>query len=460
MKLDALFLFGLVGFIVAGCGGGGASAVVVPPQEFSGGSVRVQGALNPATVDTVAGGLSVYGFSGAITKAYWSDASPTLAETELVFPVSTLRDGDQIVACEPDGYGMRVLVNLADPPSQIRVSNDGAWIYFVESSTLKRVPVAGGPVTSILADVRSFALTPSGTRFVAYRPSADTVVVANVNGTGVEVRLTPPETTVPFVVGCVSENQGLILDAYESGNPGLYSFNLTGAINRVGWIGFTNSTVYHVEMHPMRDRVLALFKSFNDQKTYLVEYFLKELGVWPNIVWSTFEYAGGVQSFAYSPDSQQLLAARFANERLSLELTDRALNVLTGPVATGDLSSYGFAWAPSPTFRTLVGAGNYTSGAAALLLTEKDRRTLSVVLADCTTRTTMQVQRVSDDNDGSLIYQMTCDNLTKLHYTKSNGFVQSSVVGSLTGLKGAFVTFDVGSGRVSNIVKPSPGSPN
>lgn len=54
---------------------------------------------------------------------------------------------------------------------------------------------------------------------------------------------------------------------------------------------------------------------------------------------------------------------------------------------------------------------------------------------------------------------MNCDNLTKLHYTKSNSFAQVGVIGSLAGLKGPFIAFNAETRRVSNIVtftkKPS-----
>lgn len=435
-----------------GCGGGGGSAAVSNVQELSAGPLRVQGQLKSPTVDGVPGGLSVYSFSGAITKAYWTDANPTLAETEIVFCTTTASQGVQILACEPDGSNVRVVASLANYPYQLCVTDDGAWLYFTAGDVLKRVPMSGGSVTTLLSDVRTFALTPSGGRILAYRPVADTIVVANADGTDVSVRLTPAESVNPVIVGCLNENYGLFMNDYGSPNPIGVRLSLSGPLTRSYPFGFTGIQLYDVDMRPNRDRVVCLYRVLSTDKTILNEAFLLSGGASFLTLDLDVPVTKVVYPFASSPDGSRSVAFRYYDEVARLMIVDRYFNTISVPVEGNNMVRDPLAWAPSAKFRTFVGAGNYAGGAAAVLFSDKDQRTPSVVLADCTTRASMTVQRMTDVNDGTLIYRLECDNLTKLHYTKSNNFAQIGVVGSLTGLRGAFVSFDGSTGRVNNVV--------
>ena len=433
---------------LAGCGGGGSEANLAPEPEVTSGPMRIQGQVKTPTIATSTTGLSVFGFAGTITKAYWTDSTPTLAETEIVFSMSTMRDGDQIVACEPDGSNLRVIANLTNWPQQIRVSPDGAWVYFSELDVLKRVPMAGGAVTTQMADVRYFALTPSGTRVLAFRPVADDVVIANVNGSGIDVRVNSAITDSPRIVGCVSEQKGLVLNRYSYDDPIMYVADLNGPQLVSGYLFFSSAILSGMELHPSRDRVLYRHFYGGDGKVRLTEGVLRENGMSATVLRDDLYGGPDFSPFAISPDGTAYVGRRGG---VGLVVTDRLENV-TGTILTGELFFNAVAWAPSPTFRTFVGAGNYAGGAGALLFSSKDGRTPSVVLADGTPRSSMNVSRVSGDNDSTIIYDVTCDNLSKLHFTKSNSFAQVSVVGSIVGLKGAFVVFNTATGRVDNVI--------
>lgn len=446
--------------VLSGCGGGGGAAAVAPEPEVVSGPMRLQGQLRSPVIAANGNGISVFGFAGTISKAYWTDTNPTRAETELVFAMGTLRDGRQIVACEPDGSNMRVLANISIEPSEIRVSSDGAWVYFAEGSTLKRVPMSGGNVSTMMADVYYFALSPSGAKVLAYRPTADDVVFANVNGTGVDVRMGPAATEFPKIIGVVNDNYGFIAQNPSSPSPTYVRVSLGGGIDHQLWVGLNQVELYNVDLHPSRDRIVSRYKNTGDTNVYLVETLLGVTGPTSTIIRNDLAGVARVFAMAFSPDGQAFVAIQehVAPSELRIVTLDRDHNVLD-TIFRGNLGLSAPAWAPSPTFRTFVGGGNYAAGAAAMLFSDLNSRTPSVVLADANPRSSMNLTRVSGDNDGTIIYEMTCDALTKLHYTKSNSFAQVGVIGSLTGLKGAIVAFNSTTGRVNNVItftkKPS-----
>lgn len=433
---------------------------VAPEPEVVSGSMRLQGQVRSPVIATNGSGLSVFGFAGTISKAYWTDTNPTRAETEIVFAMSTIVNGRQIVACEPDGSNLRVVASLTAEPSEIRVSPDGAWVYFAENSTLKRVPISGGNVTTMMADVYFFALSPSGAKILAYRPTADDVVYANVNGTGVDVRVPSSETNLTRVIGCVNESYGFISQSPQALNQLYERVSLVGNVESVPWVTLSPIELYSSDLAPARDRIFSRFKNLNDAKVYAYETYLGPSGPHSTSIRDDLADVDRIRSMASSPDGQAFVAIQDHTDPTETRIVtlDRDHNILD-TVFRGTFSLSTPAWAPSPTFRTFVGAGNYAAGAAALLFSDLNSRTPSVVLADANPRSSMNLTRVSGDNDGTIIYEMTCDALTKLHYTKSNSFAQVGVIGSLTGLKGAIVAFNSTTGRVSNVItftkKPS-----
>lgn len=449
MKGSAWIACVLGALSAVGCGGGGGVAAVDPAPEVGAGSIRLQGAVREPVLANVTGGLSVYGFTGAITKAYWSDANPSVAESELVFSMQSIR-GDELWACEPDGANPRLLASLAQTVWQIVVSHDGVYCYFLEGANLKRVPMAGGAVTTVLNDVGNFCLTPSSTRAVVYRSAADTLSVVNVNGTGLSDRITGAGQQTR-VVGCPSENAVLFIQDGFGTNPKVYSANLTGAYSGRLEFLFTNHNIETITLDPSRDNLYLRYYSQALMKTYWAVAPLTKIGSTVHNLREdlTADYA---RKLTFSPDGNSMVGARVGFEAsTTLAIYDKNYNVISTLRQLPNTNSES-AWAPSPTFRTLVGSGNYAAGAAAVLFSELNSRTPSVVLADATTRASMTLQRVSADGDANVVFQLSCDNLTKLHYTKSNSFTQISVVGSLMGLKGAFVSFNGETGRVNNIV--------
>ena len=207
MKRWGFVSWAVAALFVVGCGGGGGTVAGTPEPEVGAGQVRLAGQLREPLFDSVGGGLSVYGFTGAIAKAYWADTNPSVADSELVFSMQSIR-GDELWACEPDGSNPRLLASLALTVTQIIVSHDGVWCYFIEGGNLKRVAMAGGAVTTVLNDVANFCLTSTSTRAVVYRSNADTLSVINVNGTGLVNRLTSAGQQTR-IFGCLTEDKAL-----------------------------------------------------------------------------------------------------------------------------------------------------------------------------------------------------------------------------------------------------------
>jgi len=452
--------FWALAIALVGCGGGGGSVAVAPEPEVVSGPMRLQGQVGSPVIAANGAGPSVFGFAGTISKAYWSDTNPTRAEGEIVFGMATLRDGRQIVACEPDGSNMRVLASYEGELSDLEVSPDGAWVYFADNSTLKRVPMAGGNVTTMMQDVYYFELSPSGTKVLALRPTAEDVVYANVNGTGVDVRMSSVLADPPLIIGVVNDNYGFIAQSFNTTSPKYVRVSLSGAIEHQVWVGLNQVELSNVEMHPSRDRILSRYTNLLHGEVTLSEHQLAISGPFTAVLREDLPSSPQVFGMAFSPDGQAMVAVQehAAPNEMRIVTLDRDHNVLA-TLFRGSFHLATPAWAPGARFRTFVGAGNYASGAAAVLFSDLNETTPSVVLADASPRSSMNLTRVSGDNDGTIIYEMTCDALTKLHYTKSNSFAQIGVIGSLTGLKGAIVAFNSTTGRVSNVItftkKPS-----
>ncbi len=450
MKHWGFVSWAVAALFVVGCGGGGGTGAGTPEPEVGAGQVRLAGQLREPLFDSVGGGLSVYGFTGAITKAYWSDTNPSVADSELVFSMQSIR-GDELWACEPDGSNPRLLASLALTVTQIIVSHDGVWCYFIEGGNLKRVAMAGGAVTTVLNDVANFCLTPTSTRAVVYRSNTDTLSVVNVNGTGLVNRLTSAGQQTR-IFGCLTEDKALYAQNGFLTNPNVFTITLSGTLVQQNQFSFANHNIESATLDNSRDNVYLRYYSQAEMKTYWGVAPLSKIGSTVQPIRDDLVSGDYARSLTFSPDGTTLVGARVGTlGSTTLAIYDKNYNITSTIRQLANTNSEA-AWAPSPTFRTFVGAGNYASGAAVLLFTDKNSRTPSVVLADATTRASMTLQRVSQDGDPNVVYQLSCDNLTKLHYTKSNNFAQISVVGSITGLKGAFIAFNAETGRVNNVV--------
>ncbi|MCC7435123.1 MAG: hypothetical protein IT363_10600 [Methanoregulaceae archaeon] len=454
-----------VGFVIAGlvlagamgCGGSGSPAAIAPDPEVGGSQVRVAGKMSNQIASTAPGGLAVFGFTGAITKAYWSDANPTPEEGEIVVKTRTPR-GPELRAMELDGTNQRVIATLSASAENIAVSPDGAWLYFVENYTLKRTPMAGGTPATILTDVFDFCLTPSGSKVVVHRPVAQALSVINSNGSGLVDRISgvPVDTDV---IGCSTENHAYFARDVSGSAPQIRGFTLGGTLVNDALIAYANAAYSGSVIDAKRESLYySIFDISSGERRWYAIRLTSGTGGYLHLLRSDLDPNVEFRSMQFLPDDSKMLVMESAQAGAFVAFASDQRYVINRVVQLTDNFSKA-AFAPAPTFRTLVGAGNYASGAAMAMFSEKGNRTPAVVLADCTTRASMTLTRISDDNDGTLIYQIGCDNLTKLHYTKSNSFAQVGVIGSLIGLKGAFIAFNAETGRVSNIVtftkKPS-----
>lgn len=449
MKRNWSVVLGLTVISMVGCGGGGSSVAIAPDPEVGGAQIRVAGKMSSQIASTAPGGLAVFGFTGAITKAYWSDATPTAEDGEIVVATRTPR-GAELLAFDFDGNNQRLVVAPGAPADNIAVSPDGVWLYYVENSVLKRVPMAGGTPTTLLNDVFDFCLTPSGAKLLVFRPTAGTLSVINANGTGLVDRVI---NVGPFtdVIGAVTENFAFVATNYTSNDPEIYRLSLGGTLQWNLWLLLQLSVYKGAVLDWKRENIFISRYDSAASKNRWDVMRLVDTGAWLQDLRDDVDPNITFNSMSFLPDTKRMLVTEKALNGTWASLANDNLQILSRTMAITDPNAK-TAFAAAPTFRTLVGAGNYASGAAAVMFSELANRTPAVVLADCTTRASMTLTRVSDDNDGTLIYQLTCDNLTKLHYTKSNSFTQVSVIGGITGLKGAFIAFNAETGRVSNVI--------
>lgn len=436
--------------LLVGCGGGGsATADATPGPEIGGTNIRVAGKMTNEIASTSPGGLAVFGFTGAITKAYWSDANPIAEDGEIVVAARTPR-GAELLAFDFDGNNQRLVVAPGAPADNIAVSPDGVWLYYVENYVLKRVPMAGGASTALLNDVFDFCLTPSGAKLLVFRPVAGTLSVINANGTGLVDRVL---NVGPFtdVIGAVTENYAFVAINYTNNDPEIYRLSLGGTVQWNLWLLLQLSVYKGAVLDWKRENIYIHRYDSAASKNRWDAMRLTDTGAWLQNLRDDVDPNITFNSMSFLPDNKRMLVTEKASNGTWASLANDNLQILSRTMSITDPNAK-TAFASAPTFRTLVGAGNYASGAAAVMFSELANRTPAVVLADCTTRASMTLTRVSNDNDGTLIYQLSCDNLTKLHYTKSNSFTQISVIGGIVGLKGAFVAFNAESGRVSNVV--------
>lgn len=436
--------------LLAGCGGGGSSALNGSPvPEVGGTQVRLAGQMTNEIASSAPGGLAVFGFTGAITKAYWSDATPTAEDGEIVVASRTPR-GAELIAMDLDGTNQRSILALSATADRIAVSPDGVWLYYVENYVLKRVPMAGGLPTTLLSDVFEFCLTPNGSKVFVHRPGAATLSVINANGSGLVDR-TLNVGLQTDIIGAVTENYAYVVVEVNSSAPEIRGISLSGPTAYDNFYTMTNTTYIDSVLDWKRENIyIRSYSGAFAHKVWMVARLTGQGGFIQTLN-DNVDAVVPFGSMGFLPDNVRILANESAAQGFYISLIDDRLNVLSRVTSVTTYAAQ-VAFAPAPTFRTLVGAGNYASGAALAMFSEKGNRTPAVVLADCTTRASMTLTRVSDDNDGTLIYRLECDNLTKLHYTKSNSFAQVSVIGGIAGLKGAFVAFNSETGRVSNIV--------
>jgi len=433
-----LWIVPVLGGMLVGCGGGGGQPLTVGGTgEVVAGSMKLSGQINQPQVFT--GGATVYALTGAIAKATYFDATPTVAETEIVFPRGG-QTGYELMACSPDGSGVRKVCDLPGVVADVEVHPSGSYVYFLSSNTLYRVAFAGGGAPATLSnDVSQFDITPSGNKIVYRKSIHDGWWVAN-STMGSPFRLTT-DTTVPNLTGTVSDVTALL---NNQSSDAIYEQSLIGSSN----------PVLRLSVGP--DLGFSACPDTGDEALYLQLsgglFTVKSILTTGSTASWIFKTEGSGQALLQilrgtSPDHQTLL---FGDGPTGVVYTTPRDGSAKTIIQQDNGAAYP-AWSPYLTSRMFVGTASWPA-AAAFLFSEAGTQVPTVVLADATTRASMAVQKISEQGDSNVVLKLTCDQLTKLYYTTGANFVQKAVVLSGTGLKGAYVSFDAATGKASTIV--------
>jgi len=414
--------------LISGCGGGGSDLPPAGGSTVTAGNLQLTGTLDPVSF-TSGIGANVYALTGSITKATMTDPNPTLDETE-IFTSMTSNIGDELVAMSPSGSNQRVVATGVNA-NFLAVST--TYVYYLQSatSTLYRVPYGGGTATTLKTGVLSFALSPDGSKLL-YITAVSELRYCNADGTGDNL-ITSPGPRI--VMGFLSSTKGLIFDG--SGN--LYSAALSpgGSIVGIGSyaglsVAGTQANAHKVAWYDGASLHSSIFTptgSMSDLTTPIASTFLRSIG--------------------YAPDGSAFALARSG----TIDLLELWYPDLTpGSVLGRDYFYHSVAWGPFMASRQFLPSGTFATAGAAILFSETSSRVPSVVIADATTRTTMAATRVSVDGAVNITYRLDCDQLTKLFYSKGANYALNQVVNSISGLKGAFVSFDATTGLLSSVV--------
>lgn len=428
--------------LIAGCGGGGNLEAGGPGGGGTGGevvagSMKLSGQINQPQVFT--GGATVYALTGTIAKAIYNDTTPTIAETEIVFPRGG-QTGYELMACSPDGTGIRKICDLSGPVTDVEVHPSGSYVYFTAANSLYRVSFAGGGSPVLLdSDVGQFDITPSGNKIVYRKVIHDGWWIAN-STMGSPFRVST-DTTVPNLTGAVSDVTA-ILNNQSSDN--MYEQSLLGTSNPV------------LRLSVGADLGFSACPDSGDEALYVHftggQYTVKSILTSGSSAQWIYKTEGPGQSILQilrgtSPDHQTLLFGDIPTGVVYTTPRDGSSKTI---IQQDNAASFP-AWSPYLTSRTFVSTVAWPA-AAAFIFSEAGTAVPTVVLADATTRASMVVTKISEQGDSNVVLKLTCDQLTKLNYTTGANFVQKAVVTSGTGLKGAYVSFDASTGKASTIV--------
>lgn len=452
MRKASLVLFASVAVALSGCGGGGSQA----SGSGGGGTVTagmftIQGEVKPPQFFAPGeDGGNVYGVTGNITLATMRDPEPTTEESEIVY-FELGANGNAIMAISPDGTGLRQITTPATVVNKLAVDPTGSSVYFITNNTLFRASVKGSAPILVLSDVASFAITPSGSVIVASRNSNNEIVRCSATGTNVQVISTP--ATHHEILACPTESYCATL----SGEI-IHSQNLTIGTNPVIGLNFASGTDPRLFYNPKeRWFFYRAFNTGNSTYTYGHAVPSPPSGAWG--VQSTLTGSTtSLDDVAFSIDGSKMVATDGFSLTEKLFYTNEALDPGMSLAQAALINSP--AWCPPQAVRTFVGAGTtFPTGVAAILFSEVGTSIPSAVFADAVTRASMVMTQISQQGSSNVVVRLECDNLNKLYYTRGNSFAHVPVVTANSGLKGAIVSFDAASGKVTNVVtftkKPS-----
>lgn len=440
----ALALLSLT-LVAAGCGGGGAAGLSTGPDpQTQVGPMSVQGDVRALAPTVTSGGATLYAVKGSVNGATMMDASPTVEETEVYF-VSDRSTGISIMACSPDGSGLRVLTPTAFI-TQMQVF--GGFVYFVETTdsinyTLKRVNSAGGIPSTVKANVSHFTLNPSATKIYGYQlPTANwpqgRFMSFNPDGSGVAHMFPPPTALGPFdYLPGVTSDGSLVWADYVNGVGMTYkAYSLGGVLRSSTDLGYFPEAV---SMENGKDIVYDRYDSV---------FYRNDIGyttIWPR----------GEVGIANRYDNRSAVSPGGTHFAFSNNGAEPGIYVHAPGDAAGlkihSNRGRGVAWGPLITQRDFF-AGTGFSSAGALLFSERGLVLPAVVWADATTRNTIMLTKVSADGAQNVVYRLDCDQVTRLAYSNSLNYTPVNVAGATAaGIKGAFISFSADSGKVASI---------
>lgn len=446
-RIVPLSLFALL--IAAGCGGGGSSLSSGPLPEKQIGPMSVQGAEKVLAPDVVPGGATLYGLTGSIAKISMVDANPTLEETEIYF-LTGKGAGHAIMACSPNGGGLRTVCSASEYAKQIKVI--GSWVYFVVVNPntfaidLMRAPVDGGTAASVKTNISRYAPNLAGNKIYGYQePSANWP-----NGRFVSFNLDGSSTVnmfaAPFAMGAGDHFAGLLSDGslvladYQGAGQNLTVFraySAAGAI-RQGGHNFPGP-VTHTSMDNGTDYV------YYKAVTYLERFLAAGTGEWTRVIYT----ARDDSDISVSPGNKSVA---FSNNSIFA-----SLGVLVGsePFFTAEKiypqPANAVGWGPLVRSRQFVGSSGKPASVGAFLFSEKGSVLPAVVWADAATRNTIVLTKVSPDGALNTVYSLTCDEVTKLSYTDSLNYAPINVITAPAGIIGVLISLNSDTGRVESL---------
>lgn len=434
-------------FVAAGCGGGGSSLSSGPAPEKQIGPMSVQGAEKVLAPDVVPGGATLYGLTGSITKVSMVDANPTLEETEIYF-LTGKGAGHAIMACSPNGGGLRTVCAASKYAKHIKVI--GSWVYFVvvDPNTfaidLMRAPVDGGTASSIKTNISRYAPNLSETKIYGYQePSANWP-----NGRFVSFNLDGSSLTnmfgAPFAMGSGDHFPGLLSDGSlvlaDNQAPNLTVFraySAAGAI-RQGGHNFPGPAT-HTSMQNGTD--IIYYKAVN----YIERFLAAGTGIWTRDIFIAREDS----DIAVAPGNEQVAFSNNALYSYLGVLTSTLPFITSSRIYLQPADAVG--WGPLVRNRQFVGSAGKPASVGAFLFSERGPVLPAVVWADAATRNTIVLTKVSPDGALNTVYSLTCDSLTKLSYTDSLNYAPIDVITIPAGIIGVLISLNADTGRVESL---------
>lgn len=432
------------GMLLAGCGGGGSTLTSGPDPETRVGPMNVEGSVETLAPTVTPGGATLYAVSGSVNGAKMTDANPTVDETEVFF-ASDRASGIGIMACSPDGRGLR-FVTATSYVQSIKVV--GGFVYYVETPdavvySLMRVKASGGSPTTVKSNISQFAFNLAQDKIYGYQlPSASwpngRLMSFNTDGTATSHMFATDFalSSNDFLAGVTSDGSILLVDlqspsfsAYKTFSPGGSPRGATSFAAGAECVGMENGTDVFYQ------RVASVFE----------RVFVGSTGIWPReVVGVANRYDNRV---AVSPGGTHFA---FSNDHTATGI------YVHEPGNVAGLKVYGqrgraVAWGPFITQRDFF-AGLGFSSAGAMLFSERGPVLPAVVWADATTRNSITLTKVSADGGQNVVYRLNCDQLTRLAYSNSLNYTPVDVAGATeSGVRGAFISFNAESGKVETL---------